>query len=165
MLLRNVVARNKTSQRLLILSTSVGDERIKYYAVKEADKASAKSGDQIGGSVVRSGYTTSRRGRRYGSLPYISCCGLVVYSGFSEEYYSFQPCTRGKDGMYHPGNLIPYNRGSRSRGGGTDEGPLRWSCCRKDVTTCFDEPPQGCTALEESVKISDETSSNDKEAE
>ena len=155
-----VVAASPLLLVMLVATTNEEEEQKRYVIVKECDEKSSNStsvkpGDHVGGSIVFAGTSTSRRGHVYGGEPYFSCCGVQAqidgYKRFDRhdyEYYSLEPCTRGKDGMYHPGKLIPSSYGSRRRGGLNFGGSLRWDCCGASVRVGFGVPPPlGCTVL------------------
>lgn len=100
-----------------------------YYAV--SDKSTAKVGDHIGGKAVAAGRSTLRKGYSYSGGDYFSCCGIRAM-GYGEQLYPREPCTKGEDGMYHPGEFLPRSYGSRRSGAGTGGGYLVKACWQLD---------------------------------
>lgn len=46
------------------------------------------------------------------------------------KHFTLSPCTRGKEGRYHPGTLEAVNGGGSRRGGGGNKGGgVKWTCC------------------------------------
>jgi hypothetical protein len=145
-----------TNHRWCALSTTTTTTTpatpVRYYA-RDSDSADQKEGDHIGGEIVRSGYSTSRKGHVYGGqATYFSCCGAREMGKEDTGVpYSHTPCLKGQDGMYHPGELVSMSAGSRRHGGGKDGGILFWTCCDESLRWRnrwqLESPdlPKGCT--------------------
>lgn len=80
---------------------------------------------------MAAGRSTLRKGYSYSGGDYFSCCGIRAM-GYGEQLYPREPCTKGEDGMYHPGEFLPRSYGSRRSGAGTE---YRWRLLGESVLT------------------------------
>jgi hypothetical protein len=90
----------------------------------------AAKGEQLGAhsySYTITGSSKSRKGRRYESLPFLSCCGEV-------ESTTDRMCSINTSIVCHPGELEGANFGRKGHYGGFIAPPrggfAYWSCCQ-----------------------------------